>query len=159
MTPWCNQQHSNLITWYKQNTWNLVTTRIRNWYFALSDRNDCTLHTQTEEGTAVSWQHTYEWRWLLNIQIRTARQYTTVLQFPYVSLLAMALGPTDTNTRSANMYFLFSNDYVLTNVAPSCTEPTATCTWPHSVVWSIATAHPLPSYAAAGRVYFCQSKF
>jgi hypothetical protein len=52
---------------------------------------------------------------------------------------------------------LFSNGYVLINVAPSCTEPTATCTWPHSsVVWSIATAHPLPSYTATGRVYFCR---
>jgi len=91
MTPWCNQQHSNLISWYKQNTLNLVTTQFRNWYFAPSDCNDCTFHTQTEQGATVSWWQAYEWR-PPHIKIRTARQHTTVLQFPCVSLLAMALG-------------------------------------------------------------------
>jgi len=90
MTPWCYHQHSDLISWYKRNTWNLVTTQTRNWYFALSDRNDCTFHTQTEQGTTVSWKQTHEWR-LPHIKIRKARQHTTVLQFPCVSLV-IALG-------------------------------------------------------------------
>lgn len=104
MTPWCNQQHYNLITWYKQNTWNLVTTQIRNWYFALSDRNDCTFHTQTElcldtRRMNDNDYHTY----------KSVLHANTLLScsFPMYHCWQWRWDQTDTTTRSANMHFPF----------------------------------------------------